>query len=171
MSDPVPHLRRAGAADAGAIAALHTASWQAAYAHLLPVDYLLGELPALQARHWQTYLGRDARDQGLVMLAEHDGVPVGFVSAERPTDAALGVLLDSLHVHPAHHGRGAGTRLIDAVRDWARELGAARVHLFVLEGNARAIRFYERSGWTQAGSASSQIGRTPVTDRIYVMPT
>ncbi|MBN3838857.1 GNAT family N-acetyltransferase [Burkholderia sp. Ac-20349] len=163
-------LRAATAQDANHIARLHTLSWQTAYSHILPVAYLSDEVPTEHAIRWRQYLDRNETEWGLVLIAEVDGEPVGIVSAERPVDPALGVLLDCLHVHPSHHGSGTGKRMIEAVRAWARGLGVDRVHLKVLEGNERAIGFYEHNGWQLAGIETSRIGQTEVTDRIYAIP-
>ncbi|VWB57870.1 N-acetyltransferase GCN5 [Burkholderia aenigmatica] len=162
-------LRAATAQDANHIARLHTLSWQTAYSHILPVAYLSDEAPTEHAIRWRQYLDRNEKEWGLVLIAEVDGEPVGIVSAERPVDPALGVLLDCLHVHPSHHGSGTGKRMIEAVRAWARGLGVDRVHLKVLEGNERAIGFYEHNGWQLAGIETSRIGQTEVTDRIYAI--
>lgn len=162
-------LRAATAQDANHIARLHTLSWQTAYSHILPAAYLTDEVPTEHANRWRHYLERDEKEWGLVLIAEADGEPVGFVSAERPVDTVLGVLLDCLHVHPSHHGSGTGKRMIEAVRAWARTIGVDKVHLKVLEDNKRAIGFYEYNGWQLAGIETSRIGQTEVTDRIYAI--
>ncbi|CAB3746844.1 N-acetyltransferase GCN5 [Burkholderia paludis] len=59
--------------------------------------------------------------------------------------------------------------MIEAVRAWARTLGVDQVQLRVLEGNRHAIAFYEHNGWQPAGIETGRIGRTQVTDRIYVI--
>ncbi|MGC3024599.1 hypothetical protein ACPUER_05480 [Burkholderia sp. DN3021] len=51
----------------------------------------------------------------------------------------------------------------------ARTIGVDKVHLSVLEGNVRAIGFYEHNGWQLAGIETSRIGQTEVTDRIYAI--
>ncbi len=38
--------------------------------------------------------------------------------------------------------------MLDEAARWARERGAHALHLYVLEGNAAAIGFYESRGWT-----------------------
>jgi len=162
-------LRAATAQDANHIARLHTLSWQTAYSHILPAAYLTDEVPTEHAIRWRQYLDRDEKERGFVLIAEAGGEPVGFVSAERPVDPALGVLLDCLHVHPSHHGSGTGKHMIEAVRAWARTLGVDKVHLKVPEGNERAIGFYEHNGWRLAGIETSCIGQTEVTDRIYAI--
>ncbi|RQS04210.1 GNAT family N-acetyltransferase [Burkholderia sp. Bp8998] len=162
-------LRSAMPHDAEHIARLHTLSWQNAYSHILPAAYLSDEVPTEHAMRWRNYFDRNEAEWGLVLIAESDGAPIGFASAERPIDPVRGVLLDCLHVHPAHHGSGAGKRMIEAVRAWARNIGVDKVHLSVLDGNVRAIGFYEHNGWRLAGVETSFIGRGAVTDRIYVI--
>ncbi|KUZ07940.1 GCN5 family acetyltransferase [Burkholderia diffusa] len=162
-------LRSATPHDADGIARLHTLSWQSAYRHILPVAYLSDEVPMEHATRWRNYFDRSEAERGLVLVAVSNGMSIGFVSAERSVDPARGVLLDCLHVHPAHHGKGAGKRMIESVRAWARNIGADRVHLSVLEGNVRAIGFYERNGWRLAAVETSLIGRAEVSDRIYVI--
>lgn len=169
MQIPEVSLRAASAGDSALVAALHTASWRVAYRTLLPAEYL-GERVALEHRtHWDALLSRPLQDRGLVLIAEVGREPAGFVSAESADDPAHGALLSSLHVLAAFQGRGLGKRMIEAVRAWAREQRETRVHLYALEGNHKAIRFYESNGWTFAGLQSSHIGETPVTDRRYVI--
>ncbi|KVL36264.1 GCN5 family acetyltransferase [Burkholderia territorii] len=161
-------LRSATPDDAASIARLHTLIWQSAYRHILPAAYLSDEVPMEHATRWRSYFDRNEAERGLVLVAVSDDI-IGFVSAERPVDPTRGVLLDCLHVHPAHHGKGAGKRMIESVRAWARNIGADKVHLSVLDGNVRAIGFYEHNGWQLAAVETSLIGRTEVTDRIYVI--
>jgi ribosomal protein S18 acetylase RimI-like enzyme len=162
-------LRPAEPDDALSVARLHTQSWQAAYCDFLPTTYLLEKVPAEHASHWENYMARPTDARGLVMLAEHEGMPVGFVSAENVDDSPHGTLLDCLHVLAAYQGFGAGKLMIDAVRMWTREQNQDLMHLYVLEDNARAIAFYERNGWRFAGTKSSYIDPTPVIDRRYVI--
>lgn len=162
-------LRSATPHDAEHIARLHTLSWQSAYSHILPATFLSDDAPTEHATRWRNYFDRDEAEWGLVLIAESDRVPVGFVSAERPVDSARGVLLDCLHVHPAHHGGGTGKRMVEAVRGWARNIGSDKVHLSVLDDNVRAIGFYEHNGWQLLTVETSYIDRTEVTDRVYVI--
>ena len=57
--------------------------------------------------------------------------------------------LYAIHVDPAYVGTGVGRLLmIDALE----HLGERARVLWVLEGNARARRFYERGGWALDGT-------------------
>jgi len=164
-------LRPATQKDAGTIAGLHTLSWQSAYAHILPGDYLESRVPLEFSIHWQSYFARHAGEWGLVLIAEVNAESIGFVSAERSTDDVRGVLLDCLHVQPSFYGRGAGRLMIDAACAWALEIGSQSIHLFALRENRRAIRFYERNEWKCIGEESSLIGETPVVDLVFTKPT
>jgi GNAT superfamily N-acetyltransferase len=51
-------------------------------------------------------------------------------------------------VAPEYRGQGLAARLIDALLRSAREIGLTEVQLEVIAGNTRAIRTYERAGFT-----------------------
>jgi ribosomal protein S18 acetylase RimI-like enzyme len=55
--------------------------------------------------------------------------------------------LIAMWVAPAQRGSDAARRLVDAVKDHARELAHARVVLDVDPDNLRAARFYRREGF------------------------
>ncbi|GAB2923801.1 GNAT family N-acetyltransferase [Paraburkholderia jirisanensis] len=169
MADSRILLRHASADDAATIARLHTSSWQIAYRDILPAQYLDAEVLQEHKSHWATYMAQPTESRSLVLIAEFTGKPVGFVSAEKMPDSPYGVLLDCLHVLKPFQGHGAGKLMIEAVRMWALDLGETHLHLYALEGNRRAIDFYERNGWQFAGVESSYIGKTPVVDRRYVI--
>ena len=84
-------------------------------------------------------------------IAWHDGRIVGVASASAAPGAwevELGLVpppaereLDRLYVHADMHGTGLGAVLFDAVVD-------ERPHyLWLIDGNDRAARFYERRGF------------------------
>ena len=63
-----------------------------------------------------------------------------------------------LYVLPGHHGRGIGSRLLDAVVDRALELGHDRIVLSHIEGNRQAARFYAAHGFTETHRESGGSG-------------
>ncbi len=79
------------------------------------------------------------------------GIVAGAPFLER--DGAAGLF--GMWVAPAARGRGVGNRLVDAVVDWARAAGYARVVLDVGNTNVRAIRLYERKGFKPTGRTST----------------
>lgn len=52
-------------------------------------------------------------------------------------------------VHPAHQGRGIGTRMMDAVLAALRSRGAERVQTWTREDRARAVAFLRRYGFVE----------------------
>jgi ribosomal protein S18 acetylase RimI-like enzyme len=87
----------------------------------------------------------------LNLVAHYDGRAAGMVSvlaAENDPDARE---LISMWVAPFARGRGVGDLLIAAVVRHAEERGSARVILWVVDGNDRAIAFYRRNGFEETG--------------------
>jgi GNAT superfamily N-acetyltransferase len=77
-------------------------------------------------------------------VAEVDGAPAGIAGCRTEW-------LDGLYVRPEHWGRGLGRKLHDEVLSRLRKDGSTRCHLWVLEANDRARRFYEGLGWRENG--------------------
>lgn len=65
---------------------------------------------------------------------------------ERDSEAGT-LIMDGIAVAPDARGRGVGTRLLDAVKDRARQSGLKRVRLEVVDTNPRARALYERQGF------------------------
>ena len=78
----------------------------------------------------------------LIALTENEPVGAACVRAE---------WLDGLYVAPEWWGKGVADLLHDRALELVHELGSSRCHLWVLEKNARARRFYERRGWRKNG--------------------
>jgi GNAT superfamily N-acetyltransferase len=78
------------------------------------------------------------------------GIAGGFRRPEQPEC----VHLVSMWVAPPARSTGIGRRLVTAVVDWARAVGARRVELWVTEGNEPAQRRYEREGFVVTGDVT-----------------
>lgn len=75
---------------------------------------------------------------------------IGMVRAFRSDDGRLPELV-SMWVAPSSRGGDVAGRLVRSVLDWARHEGEAGVRLRVVTTNARAMRLYEREGFTPNG--------------------
>lgn len=56
---------------------------------------------------------------------------------------------------PADCGRGAGTKILDALEASARQQGVGALTLSVLADNSAALRFYLRRGFAETGQAGA----------------
>ncbi len=90
-----------------------------------------------------------ARGDGVVLVAELDGVVVGWLHVlgahllESPDYAEIGGLV----VAEEARGQGLGWRLMDAAERWARAMGYAEVHVRSNVVREAAHRFYEGLGY------------------------
>jgi GNAT superfamily N-acetyltransferase len=94
---------------------------------------------------WREWAAPD--DHGTAFVADAGGRFDGMVAAFVADDPAT-VHLVAMWVDPAARGTGVAGELVEAVVGWARDRGAARVALNVEAGNDRALRLYERCGFT-----------------------
>lgn len=163
-------VRPARPDDVAALAAVHVAAWRAAYRGQMPDDYLDGLDVGRWTRGWERLL---AAGGDHLQVAERAGTLLGFVrvGAEqepRPADPAGRGELHAINVHPDAWGTGAGPALLDAAEARLRQLGYRDAVLWVLPGNARARRFYERAGWHDDGLEKlAEVNGVTVLERRY----
>ncbi|MCA1657468.1 MAG: GNAT family N-acetyltransferase [Actinobacteria bacterium] len=169
-------IRPATPEDAEVIAAVHVASWRATYRGIFADEVLDGpDLAANRLRLWQRLLGPDRPDRSATVVAERaDGVIVGFAftTASRDDDSDAGTAeLNSIYARPDAWGTGAGRELMTAALGGLRDAGFAAVTLWVLDGNARARRFYERAGFAPDGASKTEpYAGTTITEVRYRRP-
>ena len=93
--------------------------------------------------------------EGLMLMAVHNGQPVGFLAGwvdeefgelVPPHKRRYGYVAD-FYVSEAARGLGAGQKLMEVAEGHFRGLGLTDIRLFALSGNAIAHRFYELNGF------------------------
>jgi putative acetyltransferase len=136
-------LRPYRSEDEDAAIALWLETWQQAYP---AIDF--GARVSWWRERWRGELVPNAA----IVVAEQDGALTGFVTIDRSG------YLDQLVVAPAHWGSEVAAALVDA----AKRLSPDGITLLVNTDNARAIRFYRRNGFVQAGEDVNPTSGRPV---------
>jgi putative acetyltransferase len=129
---PAFHLRPYRADDEDASIALWQETWQQAYPS---IDF------AARVAWWRERWRNELVPNADIVVAEQANVLIGFVTIDKNG------YLDQLVVSPDHWGSDLANALVDE----AKRLSPGGVTLLVNKDNARAIRFYERNGFAQAG--------------------
>ena len=172
-------IRPATPYDAQAIARIRVQGWRFAYQGLISQDYLDALSVAEDTERMRGYLSqlpqnsppsRSASVQGSsdgekrsFMLAARDDAVLGFCRFSAAPDkddrveraVPVGTLngrLHSLYIDPETLGQGIGYTLMSHALSTFAAWGCERATLWVLEGNSRAISFYERQGWHRTGA-------------------
>jgi putative acetyltransferase len=136
-------LRPYAPADEDAAIALWQRTWQQAYPD---IDF------AARVNWWRERWRNELVPQAAIIVAEDEDGLIGFVTID-----ASGYL-DQLVVAPERWGADAAGRLVDE----AKRCSPDRITLLVNRDNARAIRFYERNGFVQAGEDVNPTSGRPV---------
>ena len=171
-------IRPATPNDAQSIARIRVQGWRFAYQGLISQDYLDSLSVAEDTKRIRGYLsqlpqnsppsrpesvqGSSDDEKRSFMLAAHGDAVLGFCgfnaapnNADRveravPGGAMVG-RLHSLYIDPDSLGQGIGHTLMNHALSTFAAWGCERANLWVLEGNSRAISFYERQGWHRTG--------------------
>lgn len=168
MTEPL--IRRAGSADAKALAEIGRATFTETFGHLYPpgdlADFLAeaygavriaGDLADPAKASWLV------EAEGEVVGYAHAG-PCGLPHAEvRPEDGEL----KRFYLLKPWQGGGLGGRLFDQVMDWLRADGPRTVWIGVWSENHGAQRFYARRGFRKVGEYDFPVGCT--VDREYIL--
>jgi len=154
------HLAPATAVDAGAIALLHAQSWRIAYRGLLTDEYLDDHVLRDRISFWSKRFSAPEPGRRLVLQALDESALLGFVCVLLDEEPAWGVRLDNLHVNPQLKGTGVGYALFQAARAWtAQMMPDAPMHLWCVERNLVARRFYDRQGGRVMETATRAIAQ------------
>lgn len=155
MNDSSYVVRSAVTGDVEALAVLMVESWQFAYEGLMPADFLMNlsvqERADSLRRVLESNAASDLQDTRLVVSADKPDEILGVCSfGPDRTDDSVGEVY-ALYVSPTVIGSGLGRFLMQDAAAQLSEFGFSEIFLWVLEGNDRAIRFYEKAGFSLTG--------------------
>ena len=123
-------------------AAVHRTCWLEAYRDLVSTDYLDRLTPEICEKI--AFALRDG-----TLIAKDGGRVVGFSGfVKRPERPEEGEIV-AVYVLSEYYGTGVGKALLDAAAEKLE--GCRRLFLWCLEGNKRALRFYEKNGFRPDG--------------------
>jgi ribosomal protein S18 acetylase RimI-like enzyme len=171
-------IRTATADDAGRLAELAAVTFPLACPPgSSPADIAAHLAATLSEANFRAYL---ADPDVTVLVIDGGGVLLGYsLLVARPTqDPDVATVLTELpctelskcYVHPDHHGLGAAAELMHASIAAAAAAGARGLWLGVNNQNARAIRFYDKSGFRKVGTKSFNLGTTVEHDFVMERP-
>lgn len=132
-----PRLRPGTASDAAEVARIWHQGWRDGHLGSVP-DELLPE------RDEASFIERAPDRVADTTVLEVDGEVAGFIMI-------LGDEADQVYLDARHRGAGLASVLIAEAERQIAAAGHDTAWLAVVAGNARARRFYEKSGWTDAG--------------------
>ncbi len=121
---------------------------------------------------YQKYL---AAPRSSAWIAEYSetGVPIGYAlncEPDLPVELQPGdIELKRIYAFSRFHGGGTGKALMQASIAHAREIGAPRILLGTYEGNARAVAFYEKTGFETIGTRRFLVGGIYYDDIVMAL--
>lgn len=144
--------------DVNGKAYVHWKSWQQTYTGMIPQEIL--DKQTLDICQKMAFRWRDG-----VIVAKCHGDVIGFAATGECRDADMSETREiiALYVLQEHQGKGVGYALLNEAQ---RRLGEGMpTVLWVLKENARAIRFYQRQGYSFDGAEKSSSAGTELRMR------
>lgn len=163
-------IREAGSDDAAALALVGAATFLETFAGVLEGSAIVSHcerhhtaeayrgLLMAGAKAWLAELQRGRAPVGFALLAQPDlpGAQAGDLELKR------------IYALSRLHGGGLGRALMSAAV--AAAAGSDRLLLGVYAGNARALAFYQRQGFTPIGERRFDVGGTLYDDIVLAKP-
>jgi ribosomal protein S18 acetylase RimI-like enzyme len=163
-------VRTAVPEDAATIAALHARVWHATYRSLAPAAAIATLTAQARLERWQILLHAPAPGQ-VTLVADDGGALAGFGQLAPASNDAFGarVEIKYLYVDTAYQARGIGRRLMTALARAAIDQGARGVALAVVNGNDRAIGFYQQLGGRRIGRYTDAVPVWRSDNLVYAL--
>lgn len=169
----LPVIRRATADDAAPLAAFAGRAFADTYRELSDPD----EITDYVAEHFQAdVMAAVVADPACTTLLAFVGGQLAGYAIVKDTPAPACVVTPAplklwrLYLAESYIGQGLGARLMAAVHEQARERGARTLWLGVYDRNVRAVRFYERFGFSKVGGQEFLFGGQVYIDPVYAAP-
>jgi ribosomal protein S18 acetylase RimI-like enzyme len=137
-------IRKADPGDAEAIAEVHRAAWQGAYAGIIPHRARTAMINRRGGQWWANAIRRSAT----VLVVEIGGKVAGYATLGRNRARELSQQgeIYELYLRPEYQGIGLGTRLFSEARSRLKSHGLNGLVVWALEENNNALAFYAGAG-------------------------
>jgi ribosomal protein S18 acetylase RimI-like enzyme len=170
-------VRRARANDAPAIARVHVETWRAAYAGLVPDEYLVRMTENGQAFTWRKTLSRKQSDSTVLVAeapppgqsAPHSVVGFGSCGPNRGSKLAYGGEVYTLYVAQDWQGQGIGRKLLGGLFRTLYDQGYRDCIIWVLAANPARF-FYERMGGQRIAERGQEFAGEVLEEAAYGWP-
>ena len=136
-------------------------TWPSTFAGILSseqIAYMLNWMYDLKMLESQVEKGHG------FLVAEEDGIAVGFAGFELFYKEGIKAKLHKLYLLPSSHGKGTGKALLQEVASRARAAGQQSLTLNVNKDNQNAIDFYRSQGFVEIYKEVIDIGNGYVMD-------
>ncbi len=169
MEDMDVTIRPAAAEDAARLSLIGKATFLESFADILPGDDIL--MHCMHQHSRDDYAARLRSQDNALWLAEvGKGAPVGYAALSPPdlpdVEGRDGdIELKRIYVLSRFHGSGVAQALMDAAVGHARA-DNRRLLLGVYARNGRALRFYQKHGFSIIGSRKFLVGANRYDDVI-----
>lgn len=109
-------------------------------------------------------------DRWYLAAVEVDGVVAGMLDLRGNPVRRCGHVVElGVGLAPAARDRGVGTALMRHALEWAAARGFAKMRLFVIDGNGRALHLYDRLGFAETGRFRDEVRVGPGLRDLIVM--
>ncbi len=167
-------ITRADVSHTGIIEIIGKKTFRKAFEHLF--DHPKELIEYLDYTYDPVKLTRSIRkENNIYLLAWQEGKPVGFAKVKKHSlndhiSSVAQMELQKIYVLFEHHGRGAGTALLQGIENIARVINPDYLWLDTHISNEKAIRVYEKSGFKKIGKHFFTIGTQTFEYHVLSLP-
>lgn len=146
--------------------ALYVQAWKVGYKGLLPQEFLDGLTSKIVDRSPKSYFF----DEGSFVILDGERIAAHCHARPAAEDKMSGWgEIHTMYALPEYWGKGFAGELLEYAVERLHERGFAGVYLYILKGNERAARFYQKHGFTPtADTIQCTVGGVIVTDIRYI---
>ena len=159
------NIRKVKKGDENILACIQTESWKEAFKEIVPAELLLKCTEKERAAAMYKRLLEEHKGNGYIL--ELDGEPhcIAWWDESREKNMPEYAELICIHSLKDNWHKGYGSMMMDRVLGDVKAAGYSKIMLWVFDNNVRAIRFYEKHGFTASGQKKPALG---AVEEMYV---